>query len=181
MQKPIVAILFLLALSGCASEQETKFETVDKTAIRLADSRFAGTDPTIRARDVFCGHQELATWIREEGVVQLFLMQADPGCVVNNTNAREDELIQLFPWLTKGKLADGGEAVMVDSSLGPIWAMQFQRDDRNCFLFRHNFGTISADNVDASLNLIVGFFCGPANMPNTASDIRRFVSSITVD
>jgi hypothetical protein len=180
MQKLFVALIFLSVLSGCGNVPETAFETVDKTTIRLADSRFAGVEPTMRARDVFCGRQELASWVGQEGIAQLFLNRADSGCVVNNTNTSEDELIQGFPWLTKGKITYGGEAVMVDAPLGPIWVRQFQRDDRYCFLFRHNFGTIAADNVDASLNLIVGYFCGRANMPMTEDGIRQFVSSITI-
>ena len=180
MRKLFVALVLLSGLSGCGNVPNTKFETVDETAIRLTDSRFAGIAPTMRARDVFCGRQELASWVGQEGVAQLFLLRADAGCVVDNTNKSEDELIQWFPWLTKGKLTYGGEAIMVDAPLGPIWVRQFQRDDRNCFLFRHNFGTIAADNEDASLNLIVGYFCGRANVPNSEDGIRQFVSRITV-
>jgi hypothetical protein len=180
MAKLFAALVFLLVLSGCGNVPKTEFEIVDKTSIRLADSRFAGVEPTIRARDVYCGRQELASWFGQEGVAQLFLTRADSGCVVNNTNTSEDELIQWFPWLTNGKITYGGEAVMVDAPLGPIWVRQFQRDDRNCFLFRHNFGTIYADNVDASLNLIVGYFCSRANMPIAEDGIRQFVSSVTI-
>ena len=180
MQKLFVALFLLLVLSGCGSVPKTKFEKVDKIAIRLADSRFAGVTPAMRARDIFCGRQELGVWFGKEGRASLVLIRADAGCVVNNTNASEDAFIKWFPWLTKGKLTYGGNAVMVDAPLGPIWVRQFQHDDRNCFLFRHNFGTISGDNEDASLDLIVGYFCGPANVPNTEDGIRQFVSSITV-
>lgn len=121
---------FILALAvmlwGCAHGDETEFAPAEQTSILLKDSRFSGIVPEIQAREVFCGHQELAVWAGSSGVAVVFLLRADAGCVVQDSLESETDLVRKFDWLREGELKFEGKARMVEGPHGAIWTLPFK-------------------------------------------------------
>jgi hypothetical protein len=172
------AVMVVLAACGSLPKPETR--RASETFISVTDSRFPGPPFVIFATDRFCSEKQSAVWRGDAGLVEILVVEADQGCILNLPLEGEETIALNFKWLKKTGIRFDGPAIKTDTPLGVIWGRRFKRENRNCYFFRHAFEAHHFSNRSYPTTFMMGYFCAQPGEQQAEESIHRLVSSISL-